>query len=198
MLVVLAVLGTSCTVEVDARAQQEQQEPAVLAGVQYLRGRAMNQQVGEAAMTALGMLKADVPSTDPAVASCYATIQKRFTGSGYLPQRTSGHAVYEAAVVAMALANMDSDAHRGEIGMVATYLIGRQNANGSWDYSDRSHGDTSISQYAVLGLWECENSGVNIPPSVWDRAASWYLSVQAPPGAGITTATSPSLQILCR
>lgn len=198
MLVVLAVLGALCTVEVAARAQQEQQEPAVLAGVQYLRVGAMNQQVGEAAMIALGMLKADVPNTDPAVAACYATIRKRFTGSGYSPQRTSGHAVYEAAVVAMALANLDSDAHRGEIGMVATYLIGRQNVNGSWDYSDRSQGDTSISQYAVLGLWECENSGVNIPPTVWDRAASWYLSVQAPPEAGITTATSPSIQILCR
>src|SRR5271157_435671 len=35
----------------------------------------------------------------------------------------------------------------------------------------------------LLDLWECENSGVNVPPSVWDRAASWYLSVQASAGS---------------
>ena len=82
--------------------------------------------------------------------------------------------------MAMALVNLDSEAHRGEIGMAANYLIGLQKANGSWDYAYRSHGDGSISQYALLGLWECENAGVAVPPSVWDRAASWYLSVQAP------------------
>ena len=67
--------------------------------------------------------------------------------------------------------------------LVATYLIGRQNANGSWDYTSRTHGDTSISQYALLGLWECENAGFEVPPSVWDKAAGWYLSVQASGGS---------------
>ena len=62
--------------------------------------------------------------------------------------------------------------------MLATYLLGRQNANGSWDYNGRPHGDTSISQYAILGLWEAENAGIDIPPSAWDRAAGWFLSVQ--------------------
>ena len=51
------------------------------------------------------------------------------------------------------------------IGQIAAYLISRQNGNGSWDYSDRNQGDTSISQYAVLGLWEAENAGVDVPPS---------------------------------
>jgi hypothetical protein len=61
--------------------------------------------------------------------------------------------------------------------------MGLQKANGSWDYAHRPHGDCSISQYALLGLWECENAGVIIPPSVYDRAASWYLSMQAPSGS---------------
>ena len=39
-----------------------------------------------------------------------------------------------------------------------------QNANGSWDYSGRSNGDTSITQYAVLGLWEAENCRRRRPP----------------------------------
>src|SRR6185437_5922375 len=51
--------------------------------------------------------------------------------------------------------------------------------NGSWDYSGRTAGDTSISQYAVLGLWEADNGGARVSPLVWDRAAQWFLSVQS-------------------
>ena len=134
-------------------------------------------------MVALAMIKADIPKTDPVLAACLAKIQRRFTSSGYLPEKTGGQDIYEAAVVAMALSNLDSDEYRGDINLVATYLIGLQKANGSWDYVQRSHGDSSISQYALLGLWECENAGFNVPPSVWDRAASWYLSVQASSGS---------------
>jgi HEAT repeats/Prenyltransferase and squalene oxidase repeat len=182
-VILLAALGVTTTGPLPVLGQLEQQEPAVLSGIQYLRGRASSQQVGETAMIALAMIKADTPTTDPVLASCLARIQQRFTSSGYFPEKTGGHDIYEAAVVAMALSNLDSDMYRGDINLVASFLIGRQNANGSWDYSHRSRGDSSISQYALLGLWECENSGVGIPPSVWDKAASWYLSVQASSGS---------------
>jgi hypothetical protein len=179
-LTFLAVVGLVSPLVEPARGQQD---PAVLSGIQYLRGRAGGQQVGETAMIALALVKADTPKTDPVLSSCIATIQKRFTSSGYSPQRMGGHDVYEAAVVAMVLSNLDSEEHRGELGLIATYLMGRQNANGSWDYTSRNHGDTSISQYALLGLWECDNAGAEIPPSVWDRAAGWYISTQSPSGS---------------
>jgi hypothetical protein len=165
-----------------AGSARGQQDPAVAAGIQYLRSRASGQQVGESAMIAMALIKADTPKADPVLSGLVAKIRERFTSSGYKPQRTMGE-VYEAGVVAMALANLDSEETRGEINLVATYLIGRQNANGSWDYSTRSHGDTSISQYALLGLWECENAGFEVPPAVWDKAASWYISVQGPSGS---------------
>jgi hypothetical protein len=180
LLAFLVLLGVISGAQAPARGQQD---PAVLSGIQYLRGRAGGQQVGETAMIALALIKADTPKTDPVLSSCIATIQKRFTSSGYSPQRIGGHDVYEAAVVAMALANLDSDEHRGEINLVASYLMGRQNAKGSWDYTNRNRGDTSISQYALLGLWECDNAGAEIPPSVWDRAAAWYIANQSPAGS---------------
>jgi hypothetical protein len=160
-----------------------QQEPAVLSGVQYLRGRYANQPAGESAMIALALLKAEVPPGDPAVTSCTARIQSRFTDTSYQPERSNGHGVYEAATAAMALTNLDAMANRGYLAMIATYLMSQQNPNGSWDYVQRTHGDTSISQYAVLGLWEVENAGVTVPPSVWDRAADWFLSTQKTTGA---------------
>ena len=160
-----------------------QQEPAVLSGVQYLRQH-VSSRVGESAMIALGLMKAEVPHADAAVQSCLARVRSRIdSGGAYSPEMGDGAGTYEAAASIMALATEDAEQNRSHIASIATYLVGRQNANGSWDYVQRTAGDTSISQYAVLGLWEAENVGVDIPPSIWDRAASWYISVQSSGGS---------------
>lgn len=151
------------------------QDGAVAAGVQYLKAHAAGRPVGETAMIALALVKADVPASDPALQGCLARIRTRFTSAAYLPELQPGPGTYEAAATVMVLANLDATEFRGMIDLVAIYLKGRQNPNGSWDYSGRDDGDTSISQYAVLGLWEAENAGANVSPSVWDRAAQWYL-----------------------
>lgn len=156
---------------------------AIGQGVQFLRSRAGHQRVGESAMIALALLKAEVPAADPTVAACFAKIRSRLTSGGYLPERSGGHDIYEAAAVAMALANLDDEGRRAEIEPAAQFLIGRQKPNGSWDYAQRLNGDTSISQYAILGLWEAESAGASIPPEVWDRAAQWFLSVQSSAGS---------------
>jgi hypothetical protein len=165
-----------------APAAQAQQEPAVIKGLQFLRSRAGQVQVGESALMALAMIKADLPANDTGLTACMAKVRARFAGSSYTPERGGGADIYEAAVVAMALVNLDAVANRSYIESAAQYLIGRQNPNGSWDYKGRTQGDSSISQYALLGLWECENAGINVPPNVWDTAAGWYMSVQS--GAG--------------
>jgi hypothetical protein len=159
-----------------------QQEPAVLSGIQFLRSHYQGQQVGQSAMIALALIKAEVPASDRDLAVCLERIRSRFTTSTYEPEAGSGAGVYEAGVTSMVLANQDAESNRMWIRLVAEYLLSKQKANGSWDYSYRQNGDTSISQYAVLGLWEAENAGVDIPPSVWDRAATWYMSTQS--GAG--------------
>jgi hypothetical protein len=159
------------------------QERAVQSGIQYLRAHFANKPAGETSMIALALLKAEVPPTDPVLQSCIATLRTRFNSSSYEPQLGPGAGTYEAAVTAMVFANLDASAHRDLIEMVATYLRGRQNGNGSWDYSNRTQGDTSISQYAVLGMWEAQNAGVDVPPSVWDLAAAWYMSTQSGVGS---------------
>lgn len=179
----LAVAAIAALGVIARAAGPEQQDPAVIAGVQYLRNVHSGKQVGETAMIALGLLKAEAPVTDPALSACLDKLRSRFVSGGYKPERTGGADVYEAGVVALALANLDTSDRGSMLEAVAAYLRAKQKPNGSWDYDPRPHGDTSISQYAVLGLWECENSGIDVPPSVWDRAAQWYLSVQAPGGS---------------
>jgi hypothetical protein len=163
-----------------ARAQQEQ---AVNLGVQYLK-TSSNPAPGQSAMVALALMKAEVPHNDRTVQACMSRLRARFdTDGSYSPSMGHGSGTYEAAATLMALATEDAEQNRNLIAVVANYIASHQNANGSWDYVNRSAGDTSISQYAVLGLWEAENLGVDVSPSVWDRAASWYMSVQSSAGS---------------
>jgi hypothetical protein len=182
-IVRLCALAGAIALGLEAAPACAQQEPAVVAGVKYLKAHYDRQQAGESAMIALGLLKAEVPASDPAVSGTIARFERCFSTGHFEPERKNGTGVYEAAAGAMALANLDAAASRGQLDMIASYLVSRQNGNGSWDYNGRTFGDTSISQYAVLGLWESENAGATVPPAMWDRAASWFLSTQHPSGA---------------
>ncbi len=162
-----------------ARAQQD---PAVTRGLQYFRPRSHAMGQGESALAALAFIKADTPLNDPDLVKLIARLRTKFVSANYTPDRNGGPDIYEAAVVAMALSNYEPEKLRTELGALATYLSSKQNANGSWDYTNRQAGDTSITQYAVLGLWEAANGGADVPPEVFDHAAQWYLSVQAPDG----------------
>lgn len=171
------------SVSVQQTAAVGQQLPAVTRGVDFLRGQTGRQGAGESALAALAMLKAEVPRNDAAVAACFARIDARFNGSVYRPERSGGTEIYEAGIVIMALATLDANGRKAQISAAAQYIIGQQRANGSWDYSGRDQGDCSISQYAALGLWEAENAGVLIPGRVWDKIASFFLSVQGSGGS---------------
>ena len=164
-------------------ASAQNRDPAIGKALSFLRSRINGSQVGETGLIALALLKADVPAGDPDLSNCMAKLQARVGSGSYEPERRGGADIYEAAVVALAFSNLNAQGRRGELSAVAQFLSGRQNANGSWDYTHRTQGDTSISQYAVLGLWESENGGASVAPEVWDRAASWFMSVQSAAGS---------------
>ncbi len=185
LAVVLALLTPGLLRPAVARAQAGPEAAAVQRGVAYLRGQVGSLQVGEAAMVALALHKAEVPDSDPALATCIAKVLARFGPEGYVPELQGGHEVYEAAVVCMLLVNLDPYGYKPQIEAITNWLIQRQKSNGSWDYIQRvapEQGDCSMSQYALLGLWEAENAGYAVHPSVWDRAARFFLSVQYPNG----------------
>lgn len=149
-------------------------------GVQFLKARGPNTDPGQAALAALAMIKAGVPKDDSALRETVKQALSASTSDGYAPARSGGADIYETGVACMMMANLDPVAYRPMLRSAASYLISRQKGNGAWDYDSRTGdtGDCSISQYAVLGLWEAENAGIRVPPSVWERAARWYMSVQ--------------------
>ena len=139
--------------------------------------------VGETALVALAMVKAEVSHDDPALVQAMRVVESRFSSGGaYTPALSGGTDIYEAGVVILALANYDPVGRKAMIASAADYIMSKQKGNGCWDYDNRQAGDASISQYAVLGLWEAENAGVRVRPNVWDNAARWYMSVQGASG----------------
>lgn len=158
--------------------------PLINAGLAYIRPQADGGGLGEGVLAGLAMLKCHVKPNDPTILKIVGKVQARLDASAgtYKPENSGGSGLYETGIAAMFLANVDSDAYRNEIELLARVLISRQNANGSWDYSHRSAGDTSIAQYAILGLWEAANSGVEIDPAVWDRTTQWLISSQSSAG----------------
>lgn len=184
-IVLIASLALlACFASADATAQTSPAATgAVQKGVDFLKGSAPRGQVGEAALAALALIKAEVPFNDAGLGGCLQKVYTRFNGPEYFPERTAGFDIYEAGVIILALSSLDPVNLKPQITACAQYLLSKQKANGSWDYPQRENGDTSISQYAVLGLWEAENSGVRIAPRVWDRIAQWYMSVQAAGGS---------------
>ncbi len=157
---------------------QAEQVAAVTRGIDYLRRAVNGAQAGEAALAALAMIKAEVPEGDPALSTAIRKLDSLFSGSLYSPERRGGPEIYEAAVMIMAYSNLDANGRKSQIKSLAEYIMSRQKASGGWDYDGRTYGDTSISQYAVLGLWEADNAGITIHPSVWDNAAGFFMKAQ--------------------
>ncbi|WP_339747757.1 HEAT repeat domain-containing protein [uncultured Rubinisphaera sp.] len=94
------------------------------------------------------------------------------------------HHYYEATIDIMALQAADPEFYVSEIEMIAQYIVDGQEEHGGWYYPNQPNnlGDTSITQYALLGLWAADRAGVFIPNDVFERAAAWHLSTQAQNG----------------
>lgn len=142
----------------------------------YLREHKSAAGSGEDALRAYALMRAGDAPDSPAVAPVIERILAK-SASTYDPRRTH---IYTAAVELMALEAAGASLYGTQIQTIADYLISKQNPNGSWDYIDRNRtaGDTSQTQYAVLGLWAASRAGIDVPVAVWDGAARWHLATQ--------------------
>lgn len=164
-------------------ATDGQIQAAIRGGVDYLKVYGAKIDAGHAGVAAMALLKAGVPADAPVIQSTIKKIQARIsTGGAYVPENSHTH-IYEAGVCLMALANADAKRYKPQIKAIADYIISKQGEAGDWDYPERSTGDTSISQYAILGLWEAVRSGIEVPTKVWDRAAAWHIGRQLKNGS---------------
>jgi len=143
---------------------------------------------GSRTLAAVALLKAGEPHGGPIETAEIAELRKKIQNGVY--QGFGSEAIYIAGVDAMLIGEMqDEELRREFMTAVAKFLVDNQRPNGSWDYyygqsgSGRdSNGDTSVTQYACLGLWSAQRAGIEIDPSVWERVINWHVQTVSPEG----------------
>ena len=178
-----------------ARAENPRVEAAIDQALAFLN-KSDDGRLGGKALIGLTFSKHGEPATHPKIAAAIRDIQAALEAG---PERfTAG--VYDTGVCLMLLVSVDPSRYRFEIEGLVRSLHLRQKSDGAWGYplENPDHGktcDTSMTQYAVLGLWEAEDqAGVETPRVVWERVARWLLLTQDPNGGyGYQGKVSPRL-----
>jgi hypothetical protein len=89
---------------------------------------------------------------------------------------------YDLGLALIFLCELDPDRYRQEIEVLLRALLQRQQRGGGWSYAPASKGDTSQTQYGVLGLWITHRSQFTIPQSAVEGVCNWLLRTQTPDG----------------
>ena len=158
-------------------------DAAILKAQQYLLLSRFGGGSGGGAIAALAYMKSGgdkhLPEIDQLVAEILRKIE---SNTNYRP--TSNHN-YEASVDLMVLEAIDAETYRLPMEAIVSYLIHSQQPNGAWFYDRQIEpdcGDTSITQYALMGLWAAARAGIDVPTEVWEKAARWHIDKQKDEG----------------
>jgi hypothetical protein len=135
---------------------------------------------GEAALAAYTLAKAGVGKDHPLIQSAMAAVASKVQRGVYGAGPEPPHHVYEAACDAMLLADVDPITYRPQLEAIRDYLVRKQLPNGAWfyPYQEPDAGDTSISQFALLGLWAVQRARLDVPLTTLEKAGRWFLVTQ--------------------
>jgi hypothetical protein len=93
--------------------------------------------------------------------------------------------IYSTGIAIFFLCEVDAEKYRSIIQILVDSLVHRQKNEGGWGYPTGGHaatGDTSMTQYALLGLWSAKRNGVKVPREVCEKACDWLIRTQDPSG----------------
>lgn len=148
--------------------------------------------IGEDSLAAYALIKSGTDRKHSAVAAAVQRVEKRIDEGCYDPNGKPGSrtlsdhpANYFASVDAFLLEAYDAEGEQARLTVIRDWLIAQQRPFGGWNYVNdpkAAIGDTSVSQYAVLGLWACHRAGVVVPTSVWEKAANYFMKTQREDG----------------
>ncbi len=158
-------------------------QKAVERALAFLEKQSENR-VGGKALVGLTFVKAGRDESHPKVKEALDAVQAQARRGA---QKITLD-IYSTGISLMFLVALNPSRYRSEIEIFARSLHYRQKPAGAWGYprTHPTHGetcDTSMTQYAVLGLWEAEDqAGVETPAIVWNQVARWLLRTQDPSG----------------
>ncbi len=143
---------------------------------------AKDDRVGAHALVGMTLIKNDARASHPKVVEAVQRIQKVIQG-GAEPARFGDNGVYSIGLAIIFLCTVDPIAYESDITALLRTLQAAQKPHGGWGYLEKPTGDTSMTQYGVLSMWEARQIGFDVPQPMIVRAADWLLKTQDPSGA---------------
>jgi len=159
--------------------QSPEVRDAIERAVGFLRENVDNVKSFEAGIVAYALMRGGESPDSSAVKSLLQRVRdEKFISGSY--GKGTPHQFYEAGCDMMMFETASLTHYKSELEAIAAFTVENQWPSGSWYYYGQPEhgGDTSHTQYAVLGLWAAAHAGVQIPPGVWTRVADWHLKNQ--------------------
>ncbi len=153
-------------------------------GIAYLEKNS-DERSGAKAVVALVLVKDGREAAHPKIQEAITAIRAE------LAKKPIDMDVYTIGLSLIFLVEHDPSKYRTEIEALVKHLLSIQQSWGSWGYPSSSTGDTSMTQYGVLSLWEASRAGFSVPADVWERVANWLLRTQDPSGVWGYQGTDP-------
>ncbi len=135
---------------------------------------------GGQALVGMALLKHGAEPTHPKVVEAVEAIQENVKAND---PRLVSFDIYSTGICAIFLIELDPGIYATEIQCLIDSLVLRQKEHGGWGYSHLSTGDSSMTQYGVLCLWEATQAGFKVPQKTIESVAMWLLKTQDPSGA---------------
>lgn len=155
-------------------------QAAVKRGIDFLRKDTTERRIGGRALMGLALVKAGVDHDDPLIKSAADALAEAVaTGKGL----EEDNIVYTLGLSIIFLTQLDAQKHAEQIEKLLGRLVKIQKPHGGWGYLTRPTGDTSMTQYGVLSMWEASRAGFPVPVDSWERVCNWLLRTQDPSGA---------------
>lgn len=181
VVVLCALVTLGVWPEMGLAATYSPEHPEVKAmvdqAVAYLNANPVVDHGGQA-LVALALVKAGQDESNPVVQQGVEAARALSEGKG-----VGSNGNYHLAMGTLLLTALDGSKYRAEIEKLVQQFLSRQKEHGGWGYMARTTGDTSMTQYAVLSLWEAAEAGIETPVEVWERVLDWLLRTQDPTGA---------------
>lgn len=181
---VCAVLGLGTrAAELSALTPESPEVKAAVAkALKYLEAEAANEsRTGGLALAGLAFVKTEANNSHPVVKR--ATEQIRVELDKKDGEFDGSEQIYHVGLSLIFLATADGVANRREIDALLVRLVSLQKDHGGWGYPNATTGDTSMTQYGVLGMWEAYRIGANPPLDKWAKVCDWLLRTQDISGA---------------
>lgn len=144
------------------------------------RSRVEDDRFGARSLVGMALVKAGAKPDHPKVLEAVEEIRTKLEG---IPGGGEDNIVYGLGMSIIFLVNADPKKYRSEVEALLEYLRSLQKPHGGWGYLARPTGDTSMTQYGILSIWEAKYAGFEVPEDAIVRATNWLLKTQDPSGA---------------